>query len=86
MRSGSGNVTLITFEGFTLLDQFCQLFEAFTAAGNPRQAAFNSPYYSKLYTKAGLKANPTASRRQTSEADKNGAISTAAARRRFHLA
>jgi hypothetical protein len=43
MRSGSGNVMCITFDGLTLLDQFCQPFEAFTAAGNPRQAAFNSP-------------------------------------------
>jgi hypothetical protein len=33
----------ITFGGVTLLDKFCQPFETFTAEGNPRQAAFNSP-------------------------------------------
>jgi hypothetical protein len=43
MRSGSGNVTCITFDGLTFRDQFCQPFEAFAATGNPRQAAFNSP-------------------------------------------
>jgi hypothetical protein len=33
----------ITFDGFTLRDQFCQPFEAFAVTGNPRQAASNSP-------------------------------------------
>jgi hypothetical protein len=43
MRSGSFNVIYITFGDFTLLGHFSQPFEVLTAAGNPRQAAFNSP-------------------------------------------
>jgi hypothetical protein len=75
MRSRSVNVMFITFDGFTLLTHFCQLFEALTAAVTWRQATCNSPQNPKLYTKATVKANPA-----------EGQISTASPRRRFHPA
>jgi hypothetical protein len=43
MHSGSVNVICITFGDFTLLDNFCQLFEALTAARTQRPIAFHSP-------------------------------------------
>jgi hypothetical protein len=52
------NVMFITSDGLTLLNHFCQLFEALTSAGNRRQAAGDSPQNPKLYTKATVKANP----------------------------
>jgi hypothetical protein len=58
MRSGSFNVTYITLGNFTRLRHFCEYFEMLTATPKLRQAAFNSPYPLKLYTKAAAKANP----------------------------
>jgi hypothetical protein len=43
MRSGSFNVMYITLGRLTLLNHFCQLFEALTAVSEPLQAAFDSP-------------------------------------------
>jgi hypothetical protein len=86
MRSRSVNVMFITFDGLTLLNHFCQLFEALTSAGNRRQVACNNPQNPKLYTKAAVKANPPGNRdsRQTRAAKEW--ILTATPRRWFHLA
>jgi hypothetical protein len=82
MPSGSINVTFITLGGFTLLNHFCKLFEVLTPVSEPPQAAFDSPWKPKLYTKAAVKANPPACEAGRVE----GWISTPASCRRFHLA
>jgi hypothetical protein len=58
MHRGSVSVICITFGGFTLLDNFCQLFEALTARENPVANRLPQPTALKLYTKAAVKANP----------------------------
>jgi hypothetical protein len=43
MHSGAVNVICITFGGFTLLNNFCQPFEALTATKIRQPIAFPSP-------------------------------------------
>jgi hypothetical protein len=52
------NVIYITLGGSTLLNDFLELFEVLTSAGNRRETAFVSPQPLKLYTKVTAKANP----------------------------
>ena len=85
MRSGSFNVTYITFGNFTRLGLFCQPFEALTAIPKFRQVAFKSPYPSKLYTKAAPKANPLGSQAVPDAAAKAGLVNLSGAPR-FHRA
>jgi hypothetical protein len=43
MGSGSFNVMYITLDGFTLLNEFCELFEVLTAVKNRQRIALISP-------------------------------------------
>jgi hypothetical protein len=58
MRSGSGNVMCITFDGLTFRDQFCQPFEAFAATGNPRQGGLQQPIVFKALHQSGAQSQP----------------------------
>jgi hypothetical protein len=58
MRSGSDNVMCITLDGFTLRDQFCQLFEAFAAAGKSAAGGLKQPIVFKALHQSGAQSQP----------------------------